>query len=243
MMLPFALLTRDPRHQPHFPNEMWLDGIYMADSFYARWTKSFDSDNQTAWDDIVLQYDLIETHARNKTSGLLPHGWADGSAPWADPETGLAPHVWGRAVGWYFMALLEVLQYFPAGHSGYDRLLGYFQFLAEALKESQDPASGSWWQIMEEPHRGAEGNFIESSASSMFTFGLLKGMRLGYISEPDYLEMTKAAYLSLVDNFVTVSANGSLVLEGTVDECNLADENVNLEVSTSRFHIMLTSEC
>jgi rhamnogalacturonyl hydrolase YesR len=217
-----------------FPNQMWLDGIFMADSFYGKWTHLYDNDNQTAWDDILLQYTLIESHARNESSGLLVHGWADGSAPWADPETGLAPHVWGRAVGWYFMSLVEVLQLFPTGHQGYDQLLGYFQSLAAALKKARDPESGSWWQVMEEPWPGAEGNFIESSCSSMFTFGLLKGISLGYISRDDYLSTARYAYLSVVDNFVKQADNGTLILEGTVDECNLADGNVNIDVSTSQ---------
>lgn len=102
-------LNRHPRtpsggfwhRDPNYPNQMWLDGIFMADSFYAKWTRSFDAGNTAAWDDIVLQFDTIEAHTRNKTSGLLAHGYDESKAAvWADPVTGAAPLVWDRAVGW-----------------------------------------------------------------------------------------------------------------------------------------------
>lgn len=82
------------RHRkPAYPNQMWLDGIYMAHPFYAQWTQLFESSNTTAWDDIVLQFDLIEAHCRNKTSNLLVHGYDESKvAKWADPSTGAAPH-------------------------------------------------------------------------------------------------------------------------------------------------------
>ena len=158
---------------------MWLDGIYMADTFYAKWTHLYDRDNETAWDDILLQYELIHENTVNETTGLHVHGWVDGTAAWADPETGRAPNVWGRALGWYFMSLVEVLQFFPESHAGYDQLHGYLESVALGLKESRDPASGSWWQVMNEPYPEREGNFIESSGSSMFTWGLLKSIDLG----------------------------------------------------------------
>lgn len=217
---------------------MWLDGIFMADTFYAKWTHRYDRDNQTAWDDILQQYDLIETHTRNETSGLHVHGWAEGDAPWADPETGRAPNVWGRAVGWYFMSLVEVLQWFPPSHSGYEKLHGYFTRLARALKAAQDPASGSWWQVMNEPYPGMEGNYVESSASAMFTWGFLKGINLGYLPRDDFLETAKTSYTSLVDNFIYVEKNGTLSFNGTVAECGLSDANVTFEASNTLLRVL-----
>lgn len=211
---------------------MWLDGLYMAETFYARWTHHFDRLNVTAWDDILRQYSLIETHAHHPDgSGLLVHGWADGYAPWADPATGRAPHVWGRAVGWYFMSLVEVLGYFPLWHPGYWRLLRAYTSLARAVKAARDRESGSWWQVMEEENRGREGNFVEASASAMFTWGMFRGVRLGLLSGREFLGTARDAYGSLVDNFVTVGEDGGLVYEGTVDECNLANGDVNWDVS------------
>ncbi|KAF4457438.1 Unsaturated rhamnogalacturonyl hydrolase yteR [Fusarium albosuccineum] len=235
------MLDRYPRtpsggfwHQQFFPDEMWLDGIYMADSFYAKWTHLYDSDNETAWDDILLQYELIDTHTRNDTSGLHVHGWCEtGRASWADPETGRSPNVWDRAVGWYFMSLVEVLQFFPESHPGYDQLHGYLLSLAHGLKESRDPDSGNWWQVMNEPYPGREPNFIEGSGSAMFTWGLLKGIDLGYLDRYEFLETAQDSYLSLVDNFVTELQNGTVTFNGTVTECIL-NANVTFEYYASR---------
>ena len=145
--------------EPTYPNQMWLDGIFMADSFYAQWTRRFDAANATAWDDIARQYDLIEEHTRNATSGLLAHGYDESkTAVWAHPVTGAAPLVWDRAVGWYFLSLLETLAVFPTAHPGHARLTAYFTTLAAALKKAQDPATGGFWLIMNEPYAGAPGN-------------------------------------------------------------------------------------
>ncbi|ENH64122.1 Unsaturated rhamnogalacturonyl hydrolase yteR [Fusarium oxysporum f. sp. cubense race 1] len=221
-------------HQQFFRDQMWLDGIFMADSFYARWTHLYDSDNDTAWDDILLQYELIHENTINETTGLHVHGWVEGEASWADPETGRAPNVWGRALGWYFMALVEVLQYFPTSHSGYDQLLRYLESVAKGLKASRDPDLGSWWQVMNEPYPKREGNFIESSGSSMFTWGLLKAVDLGYLDSDEYLETAKDAFTSSIDNFVTEGEDGSLILNSTVAECGLTSSNVTFEYYVSR---------
>ncbi|KAM0230349.1 hypothetical protein ACHAPO_009344 [Fusarium lateritium] len=220
-------------HQQFFRNQMWLDGIYMADTFYAKWTSLYDRDNDTAWDDILLQYELIHENTVNETTGLHVHGWVDGTASWADPETGQAPNVWGRALGWYFMSLVEILQFFPTGHVGYDQLLGYLQSVAIGLKESRDPASGSWWQVMNEPYPKREGNYVESSGSSMFTWGLLKAIDLGYLDRDDYLDLARDAFTSIVNNFIEGDEDGPIILNSTVAECGLLNSNVTFEVSTA----------
>ncbi|KAI1486120.1 cell wall glycosyl hydrolase YteR [Biscogniauxia mediterranea] len=198
------------------PDQMWLDGIFMADSFYARWTKRFDGDNATAWDDVVLQYDHIDARTRNTTTGLLVHGYDESkTAVWADPVTGASPLVWDRADGWYFMALLEVIPLLPESHEGRARLVRYFTTLAAALLEAQDE-SGGWWLIMSAPYPGEQGNYIESSASAMFVYGFLKGIRMGLLAEDEYLDAAKKGYGLLTERFVEVNDNGTLSWEGTV---------------------------
>ena len=129
---------------PIYKNQMWLDGIYMADTFYATYVSYFEPKNTTAWNDIALQFDLIEQHCRNHTSNLLQHGYSeDKTAVWADPVTGASPHVWDRAVGWYFVALVEVLQVYPSDLPGYARLHEYLTTLAAGVKKAQD-VSGGW---------------------------------------------------------------------------------------------------
>lgn len=213
-----------------YPNQMWLDGIYMADTFYAKYVSLFQPDNQTAWDDIVLQFDNIDARTR-RDDNLLVHGYDESKqAVWADPETGAAPLVWGRADGWYFMALLEVIDLLPEEHPGRERLLGYFKGLAQGLKGAQDE-SGGWWNVMEKRYEDVEGNYIESSASVMFTFGWLKGLNLGYLSEADYLDVAKKAWNSMVDMFVTRNDNGTINWEGTVMVGSLGS-NATFEVTT-----------
>lgn len=202
----------------------------MADTFYAKWTSLFDKDNTTAWDDIVRQFDNIEEHTRNHTSGLLAHGYDESKvAVWADPVTGAAPLVWDRAVGWYFISLLEVIQLLPESHPGRGRLVEYFTTLAVALKKTQDE-SGGWWLIMNEPYPGMEGNYIESSASAMFTYGWLKGMRMGLLDSDEYLDAATEAYGLLTDRFVKVNDDGTLNWEGTVQVGSLSS-NGTYEVS------------
>ncbi|KAI1759295.1 glycoside hydrolase family 105 protein [Hypoxylon sp. FL1150] len=221
-----AQLNRHPRtplggfwhRAPDYPNQMWLDGIFMADSFYAKWTSLFDDRNESAWNDIALQYDLIDSRTRNRTTNLLVHGYDESlKAVWANPVTGAAPLVWSRAVGWYFMSLLEVIPQFPKSHPGRARLEKYFVTLAEGLKKAQDDESGGWWLVLSEPYPGAPGNYIESSASAMFTFGWLKGINVGLLEKDQYLEPARKAYNGLIERFVTQNENGTLNWEGTVE--------------------------
>lgn len=116
----------------------------------------------------------------------------------------------------YFLALLEVIPLFPETHPGHSRLVGYFTSLAGALKVAQDE-SGGWWLIMNEPYPGMEGNYIESSATAMFTFGWLKGIRLGLLPESEYFEPARKAYKLMTDRFVERNATtGLLDWKGTV---------------------------
>lgn len=201
---------------PIYTDQQWLDGIFMADSFYARWTAQFDADNTTAWDHIVLQFENIEKHCRNETTGLLVHGYDESkTAVWADPITGAAPNVWSRAVGWYFIALLEVIPLIPTAHAGYAKLLEYYTTLAAAIKAHQDE-KGGWWLIMNDPYVGAEGNYIESSASAMFTYGLLKGIADGYIADAEYYASAEKGYNLLIEDFVVENKNGTINYDGTV---------------------------
>lgn len=206
---------------PIYKNQMWLDGIYMADTFYATYTAYFEPQNTTAWNDITLQFDLIEEHCRNHTSNLLQHGYSeDKSTVWANPVTGASPHVWDRAVGWYFVALVEVLEVFPKSHPGYAKIKKYLTTLADGLKKAQD-ASGGWWLIMNEPYPGESRNYIESSATAMFTYSYLKGIRLGLL-DAAYKTTAVKAWNLMVDEFVQYENNGTLSWTGTVEVGSLS---------------------
>ncbi|KAL4987763.1 glycosyl hydrolase [Aspergillus falconensis] len=208
--------------KPTYPNQMWLDGLYMASNFYAQWTSWFQPNNKTAWDDIILQYDLIEAHTRDDETGLLFHGYdASKVAVWADPVTGASPHIWSRAVGWYFVSLVELLDYFPKSHPGYKRTLKRYQSLAKAVKKSQDE-SGGWWLIQDPPYPSDPRNYIESSGSAMFTYALLRGIRKGFIPAKEYKSVALEGYSLLENEFVSHNANGTLNWEGTVQVGSLS---------------------
>lgn len=214
-----------------YPNQMWLDGIYMADTFYSKWVSLFEPDNSTAWDDIALQFHNIDSHTR-KENNLLVHGYDESKqAIWADPETGAAPLAWGRAVGWYFMALLESIQLFPESHPDRQMLLKYYTDLAQGLKGAQDE-KGGWWNVMDKQYADVEGNYLESSASVMFTFGWLKGLNMGLLQKSEYLEVAEKAYHAMIDLFVTENEDGTINWEQTVEVGSLGS-NATYEVSLS----------
>ncbi|KAM0326691.1 hypothetical protein ACHAQA_006562 [Verticillium albo-atrum] len=211
---------------PVYIDQMWLDGIYMLDVFYARWTREFEPDNTTAWDDIALQFDLIDagTVVDNRTNGLPLHGFDySKKSIWADPETGASPHVWGRAVGWYIMALVDTIQLFPEDHPGYKRLVGYLQSVADAVVAAQDKKTKGWWLVMDPGLEGAWGNYIESSGSAMFVYGLLKSLRLGLIEGKKYQAAALSGYELLTETFSTPrEPDGALVWEWTVQTGSLS---------------------
>src|SRR5690606_35267296 len=100
---------------------------------------------------------------------------------WADKTTGLSPHFWGRAMSWYGMALVDVLEYFPKEHPGYERLVTYLNEFAEAINKVKDSKTGLWYQILDKG--GDKGNYLEASASSMFVYALIKGANNGHLPE------------------------------------------------------------
>lgn len=165
-------------HKKIYPQQMWLDGIYMACPFMAEFAVTF---NEPRWlDEAVRQMTLIFEKTR-LPSGLHAHAWDAAKAqPWADPETGRSPHVWGRAMGWFVMAHADVLGVMPREHPGYARLAGQMKSLLDAVMASR-AEDKLWHQVMDMP-ANAE-NYAESSCSAMFIYGLMRGAQLGVTSE------------------------------------------------------------
>jgi unsaturated rhamnogalacturonyl hydrolase len=197
-------------HKKIYPFQMWLDGLYMACPFYAEYALTFNELDLLA--DVVNQFKLIEHHARDPKTGLLYHAWDESKGQkWANPETGCSPHFWGRAMGWYAMALVDVLDILPTTHADYPVLVQILLRLAHALLQVQDPVTGLWYQIVDLPHR--PGNYRETSVSAMLAYAFAKGGRKGYLS-PDYQLAAQRAYRGLLENMVKVDKRGILTLEG-----------------------------
>jgi unsaturated rhamnogalacturonyl hydrolase len=199
-------------HKKIYPNQMWLDGLYMAEPFYAEYAATFHEDAD--FDDIAKQFIQMEQHSRDPKTGLLYHGWDESKQQrWANQTTGQSPNFWDRAIGWYAMALVDVLDYFPKQHPQRAELLAILNRLAKAVTAYQDPKTGLWYQVMDQPT--GKGNYLETSGSSMFVYAFAKGVRNGYLPA-GYLNVAKRGYKGLLDNFAKADENGQFNLGGTV---------------------------
>jgi unsaturated rhamnogalacturonyl hydrolase len=206
-------------HKKIYPSQMWLDGLYMGEPFYIEYATYAHDD--TAFNDIAKQFVLMETHSRDNRTGLLYHGWDESKQQkWADPATGRSPNFWGRAMGWYGMALVDVLDYFPADHPQRKELIAILNRFAAAVIKVQDAKTGLWWDILNMPHK--EKNYPEASASSMLVYSLAKGVRLGYLPQ-SYLAAAKKGYAGIVTNFIK-KEDGQTNLYGTVSVSGLGGD-------------------
>ncbi|WP_369822691.1 glycoside hydrolase family 88 protein [Spirosoma sp. 209] len=214
-----AQLTRQPRtqargfwHKQRYPNQMWLDGLYMAEPFYAEYSALYRQPEN--FDDIALQFALIEKNLLDPKTGLLYHGYDESrQQKWANPKTGVSPNFWGRSIGWYAMALVDVLDYFPSNHPRRADLVGYLQRLMPIVVRYQDKATGCWYQIPDQASR--KGNYPEASASCMFVYALAKGVRMGYLPAT-LLDNARRGYAGILKTFVETGTNGLPHLNGTV---------------------------
>jgi unsaturated rhamnogalacturonyl hydrolase len=199
-------------HKQIYPNQMWLDGAYMAEPFRAEYAVTFQQPDD--FNDIAKQLLLMDQHMRDVRTGLLRHGWDESKQmKWADPKTGLSPEAWGRAMGWYAMALVDVLDWFPPDHPDRPELIRALNRTAKAIVAYQDKKTGLWWQVMDKGSR--PGNFTEASASSMFVYALAKGVRMSYLPQAD-LAPARRGWSAIQATFVKTAADGRTFLEGTV---------------------------
>jgi unsaturated rhamnogalacturonyl hydrolase len=204
-------------HKQRYPNQMWLDGLYMAEPFYAEYASI--SHHPGDFNDITHQFALIEQHARDPRSGLLYHGWDESKQErWANKQTGDSSEFWARAMGWYMMALVDALDYYPANDPGRKQLTAILQREAAAVTRYQDPAAGLWYQVVDKP--ATRGNYFESSAACMFVYSLAKGVRRGYLPER-YLANAERGYRGILNHFITVSPGEDVSLTGTVKSAGL----------------------
>jgi unsaturated rhamnogalacturonyl hydrolase len=200
-------------HKKIYPNQMWLDGLYMGAPFYAEYAMLFHEDS--SFNDIANQFIWMEKHARDTKSGLLYHAWDESKQmKWANKETGLSSHFWGRAMGWYANALVDALDYFPSDHTKRKALIDIFNRLVNALEIQQDKETGLWYDVMNYNGPGKEKNYFEASASSQFVYAIAKGVRKGYLPAAK-ISIAKKGYDGIVKKFIKVE-NGQTNLYGTV---------------------------
>lgn len=195
-------------HKKVYPNQMWLDGLYMAEPFHVNYANEYlqdETEKQKIYNDVVLQFSLIQKHSRDEKSGLLYHGWDESKEQlWANKQTGNSANFWSRGMGWYGMALVDVLDFLPKNYSGRKQINTYLEQYAEAIVKVQDE-SGLWWQVLDQGNR--DGNYLEATGTSMFVYTLAKAVNKGYLPK-SYLEIAKKGYDALIKNLITVEKNG-----------------------------------
>jgi len=200
-------------HKKIYPNQMWLDGLYMGQPFYAEYAGLTHED--TAFNDIANQFIWMEQHARDPKTGLLYHAWDESKKmKWADPKTGLSKHFWSRAMGWYATALVDALDYFPPDHPKRQSLIDILARLVVAIEKQRDKATGLWYDVMNYNGPGQEKNYLEASASSQFVYAIAKGVRKGYLPAGK-ISIAKMGYASILRKFIK-EENGQTNLYGTV---------------------------
>ncbi len=195
-------------HKQIYPYQLWLDGVYMMGPFLVRYGVTFD--DAEAIDETIHEILLVARYLRDPRTGLYYHGWDEKRQQiWADSITGRSANFWGRGMGWYAMALVDVLDFLPAGHPDRPAIIQLLQDLAEAVARVQDPVTGLWYQVLDQP--AYPGNYLEASASSMFVYALAKGVRKGYLPA-QYVEVAQRGYRGLVKHLVSVDPDGTVHL-------------------------------
>jgi unsaturated rhamnogalacturonyl hydrolase len=195
-------------HKKIYPNQMWLDGLYMGEPFYTHYTKDFvkGADADKAYNDIINQFDLIQKHLLDQKTGLLYHAWDESKEQaWANKQTGQSPNFWSRAMGWYGMAMVDVLDYLPQNHPGRAKLISYIKSYTDALIKVQDKETGLWYQVLDKG--GEKGNYLEATGSSMFVYTMMKSVNKGYLPK-SYKAYAKKGYDGIIKNLITVDENG-----------------------------------
>ena len=199
-------------HKKRYPYQMWLDGLYMAEPFCCEYAAMFD--DKKLFNDVAKQFLLVDEHCKDESTDLYYHGWDESREQrWSNPETGTSPSFWGRAIGWYMMALVDVLDSFPAKHQKRNDLIKIFQDLAVSLLKYRDSETKLWYEVVDQGNR--EGNYIETSSSLMFIYSFAKGVNKGYLDKK-YFSIAKESFESLSKNFVSKDNKGYLFLNNTV---------------------------
>jgi len=187
-------------HKLRYPYQMWLDGIYMAAPFMTQYALTFGKDEWN--DEAVFQISHIYEKTRDEDTGLLYHAWQESrEEEWSDPVTGRSASFWGRAMGWFLMGVVDSLDFLPEDHEGRNELIAILQDTVEALMKVRDKEHHLWYQVLDQG--GREGNYLEASASAMYTYVFAKAAKLQYIGA-EYYDFAMQSFDAMLDEFITI---------------------------------------
>ena len=215
----YAQLQEQPRtkegnfwHKQIYPNQIWLDGLYMAQPFYLEYEKRYGGKKN--YGDILNQFRNVALLLKNKDTGLYFHAY-DSSREmfWCNKETGLSPNYWLRALGWFVMSLVDVLELLDETEDAefYTMISKTFRDLVNALLRYQD-ASGMWYQVVD--RQDDERNYLETSGSSIISYAILKAVHLGILSQ-DFATLGKKAFMGICEKYLYRDSEGKMNLGGT----------------------------
>ena len=215
-------------HKEHLPNEMWLDGLYMAGPFMAEYVEKYSM--PALWDMVVKQALLMHENMTDSKTGLMYHAWSsDKTAEWANPDTGLSPEFWGRAMGWYVVAILDIFEFIPRTHGAYQKLVKIEQNMLKALVQFQNSKNGLWYQVVDKA--AIAGNWPEISCSSLYAYALSKAIHMG-LMDASYLKYVKKGYEGVI---------GSLEFDG--DALHVVGVCIGTGVCTYQGYIERPTSC
>lgn len=211
-------------HKKIYPNQVWLDGIYMGAPFYAEY--AFRNNEVGVYKDVINQFLMAARHTYDPKTDLYKHACdVSRKEKWADPVTGQSQHSWGRALGWYAMAFVDALEFIPQHEAGRDSMIITLNKVAEQIKRLQDKETGLWYQVLD--RSGDEGNYLESSCSVMFVYSLFKAVRKGYI-DASYLDVAEKGYKGVLEHFITTDENGLISITKACAVAGLGGKNYRM---------------
>jgi unsaturated rhamnogalacturonyl hydrolase len=220
-------------HKDKYPYQMWLDGLFMAGPFALMYQQAF---HEQGLDEMVLfQEKLMRKNMKDTKTGLLFHAYDESRRmPWANEDTGCSPEFWGRSVGWYGTALIDILDLLPEDHQGRGELIQSLQSLIESLVKYQDLKTGLWYQIVDKGME--EDNWLESSCSSLFIYTIARAVEKGYISD-NQLEVAVRGYQGLLEHMIEIEGD-KLTMKGICigTSAGVYDYYVSRPVSENDLH-------
>jgi unsaturated rhamnogalacturonyl hydrolase len=204
-------------HKQKYPNQMWLDGIYMASPFLAQYAREY---NASEWFDVVSQQVLlIHEKTLDHTTGLLYHAWDESKEQrWSNQETGQSPHFWSRSMGWYLMAIVDILDFFPEDHPDRNKMITILKDEIDALLKVADPKTGLWYQVLDQGNRA--GNYIEASGTCMYIYAMAKAAKRGYI-DASYKKIANNKFDAVIRTLIRKDENGDVILKNVCGGCGL----------------------
>lgn len=202
-------------HKKIYPGQVWLDGLYMAGPFLAEYAKQ--NNEPELFNDVALQILDVHKYMYDKKTGLYYHGrdeWKE--QKWADSKTGLSPNFWSRSIGWYMMAIVDVLDFLPQDHKDRPQIIEILKNVSAAVEKYRDSETGMWYQVTDK--MGQDKNYIESSGSVMFIYTWVKAAKKGYVDEA-YLQKGEKAYDQFLKRFLKQNDDDTISL---IDGCAVA---------------------